>query len=67
MPVRMTLRDKVYEVRAGMTVRDALRHVGLLPESILTTRQGELITEDEILREGDEVRLVAVISGGRGH
>jgi sulfur carrier protein ThiS len=62
----MTLRDKVFEVRAGMTVRDALRHVGLLPESVLATRKGELITEDEILREGDEVRLVAVISGGRG-
>jgi sulfur carrier protein ThiS len=62
----MTLRDKVFEVRAGMTVRDALRHVGLLPESVLATRKGELITEDEILREGDEVKLVAVISGGRG-
>ncbi|MCJ7708092.1 MAG: MoaD/ThiS family protein [Anaerolineales bacterium] len=66
MPIRMTLRDKVFEVRAGMTVRDALRHVGLLPESVLATRKGELITEDEILREGDEVKLVAVISGGRG-
>jgi sulfur carrier protein ThiS len=62
----MTLRDQVFEVRAGMTVRDALRHVGLLPESVLATRKGELITEDEILREGDEVKLVAVISGGRG-
>ena len=62
----MTLRDKVFEVRAGMTVRDALRHVGLLPESVLATRKGELITEDEILREGDEVKLIAVISGGRG-
>jgi len=63
----MTLRDQVLEVRAGMTVRDALRHVGLLPESVLATRKGELITEDEILREGDEVKLVAVISGGRGN
>ena len=63
----MTLREKVFEVRAGMTVRDALRHVGLLPESVLATRKGELITEDEILREGDEVKLVAVISGGRGN
>lgn len=64
MPVRLTLREQDYEVRAGMTVRDALRHVGLTPESVLATRQGELLTDDEILREGDEIRLVAVISGG---
>ncbi len=64
MPVRMTLRDREYEVRAGMTVRDALRQVDLQPEAVLATRQGELLTDDEILREGDEIRLVAVISGG---
>lgn len=64
MPVRLTLRDKDYEVRAGMTVRDALLHAGLTPESVLATRQGELLTDDEILREGEEIRLVAVISGG---
>jgi sulfur carrier protein ThiS len=47
-----------------MTVRDALMHVGLQPESVLATRQGELITEDEVVREGEVINLVAVISGG---
>ncbi len=64
MPVRMRFRDKHYEVRAGMTVRDALRKLEIQPEAVIPTREGELITEDEILREGDEIRLVAVISGG---
>ncbi len=64
MPVRIKLRDKEYEVRAGMTVRQALLHLGLAPEALLATRHGELITEDEVLREGDEIKLVAVISGG---
>jgi sulfur carrier protein ThiS len=64
MPVRIKLRDKEYEVRAGMTVRQALHHLGLAPEALLATRHGELITEDEILREGDEIKLIAVISGG---
>ncbi len=64
MSARLTLRGKEYEVRAGMTVRDAILHVGLLPESVLATRAGELVTEDEILREGEEIKLVAVISGG---
>jgi sulfur carrier protein len=60
----MQLRDKEYEVPAGMTVRDALRKVGIEPESVLATRDGELLTDDEIVREGERIRLVAVISGG---
>jgi sulfur carrier protein ThiS len=66
MPVRLTLREKVFEVRPGMTVRAALEQIGVQPESVLPTRRGELLTDDEILAEGDEVRLVAVISGGAG-
>lgn len=64
MAVKLTLRDQEYEVPAGMTVRDALLKVGIPPESVLATREGELITDDEILREGDHIKLVAVISGG---
>ena len=64
MTAHLKLRDKEYEVPAGMTVRDALRRVGIEPESVLPTRQGELITDDETLRDGESIRLVAVISGG---
>lgn len=64
MPAQLTLRDKIYEVRAGMTIRAALLEVGLIPEAVLPTLEGELLTDDELLREGDQIRLVAVISGG---
>jgi sulfur carrier protein len=64
MPVTIELRDNTYEVRSGMTARDALQKIDVLPESVLITRNGELITEDEILREGEQIRLIAVISGG---
>lgn len=64
MAVHLRLRDKAYEVRAGMTVRDALLRLGLQPEAVLATRGGELLTDDEMLHEGEEIRLVAVISGG---
>lgn len=64
MAVTIILRDQRYEVRAGMTVQHALQKIGVQPESVLATRQGELITDDEILKEGDEIKLVAVISGG---
>jgi len=64
MVARLILRDREYEVRPGMTVRDAILRAGLQPESVLPTREGELITEDEVVREGEVIKLVAVISGG---
>lgn len=64
MAVKLILRDKEYEVRAGMTVQHALQKIGVQPETVLTTRGGDLLTEDEILQEGDVIKLVAVISGG---
>ncbi len=62
--VKLVLRDKEYEVRPGMGLREALLKVGLLPEAVLAIRNGTMITEDEILVDGDVVKLVAVISGG---
>jgi sulfur carrier protein ThiS len=62
--VKIILRDREYEVRPGMDLLSALNKCEILPESVLATRQGEMITEDEILRDGETIKLVAVISGG---
>ncbi len=62
--VKLILRKQEYEVRPGMTLLDALKKSNLLPESVIATRDGELLVEDEILKEGDVIKLVAVISGG---
>ena len=62
--VKLVLRDKVYEVKAGMDLLSALKRNNIVPESVIATREGEMIVEDEILRDGDEIKLIAVISGG---
>ena len=64
MAAKLILRNQEYEVKSGMTLRHALLKVDLQPEAILATRSGEMITEDEIIQEGDVIKLVAVISGG---
>ena len=64
MTVKLVLRDKEFEVKAGMALLDALKKCSIIPESVIATRNGEMITEDEILKNGDVVKLVAVISGG---
>ncbi len=62
--VKLVYRDKHWELSAGITVRDAILKCGLNPEQVLAVRSGKLIHEATILRDGDEIKLVAVISGG---
>ena len=64
MTVKLVFRAKEYEVKAGMNLLDSLKKVAILPESVIAVRNGEMILEDEILKEGDVVKLIAVISGG---
>ncbi len=64
MIAKLILRNKVYEVKAGMALVDALKKNDIVPESVIATRNGDLLTDDEILLPGDEIKLIAVISGG---
>jgi len=62
--VKIVLRNKEYEVRPGMTLLSALKKIEVLPESVIAARDGELIEEDEILKDGETIKLIAAISGG---
>lgn len=64
MAVKLILRDREYEVKPGMTLRSALEKIDVSPEAVLATRNGEMVTDDRILEDGDEIKLIAVISGG---
>lgn len=64
MTVKLILREKEYEVRPGMTLLASLGKIGILPEAVIATREGEMILEDEILKDGQTIKLVSVISGG---
>lgn len=65
--VKLTLRNKEFEVKPGMTLLSALQKIDVVPESVIATREGEMILEDEILKDGDVIKLIAVISGGSWH
>jgi len=64
MPAKLILRKKEYEIRHGMTIRAALLKMDIQPEAVLPTRKGELVSEEEIIQDGDVIKLVSVISGG---
>lgn len=62
--VRVTYRDKAWEVKAGSTVRHIIEKAGLNPESVLAVRDGKLINEETLTQDGDAIKLVIVVSGG---
>ena len=62
--VKLILRATEYEVKPGMTLLSALQKSNIIPESVIAMRNGEMILEDEILKDGEVIKLVAVISGG---
>jgi sulfur carrier protein ThiS len=62
--MKLIYRDKTWELPGGITARRAIEKVGLDPEAVLVVRNGELVTDDVVLRDDDEVKLIAVVSGG---
>jgi len=62
--MHITYRNKEWTLDRPTTVHHMLKYVKLLPENVLVVRNGQLIPEDETLHPGDEVKIVAVISGG---
>ena len=63
--IKLRYRKQEWELEGKLTLRQAIEKVGLNSEAVLAVRDGELITEDTRLYDGDEIRLVAVISGGQ--
>lgn len=62
--MKIIYRDKTWELPGGMTVRDAVKKVGLDLQAVLALRDGKLINEETILEDDDVIKLVAVVSGG---
>ena len=54
------------EVAGGRRVKDVLRELDILPETVLVIRGDELVTPDHVVREGDVIELRPVMSGGSG-
>ena len=52
------------QVAGGRRVKDILRELDVIPESVLVIRGDELITADQTVRDGDILELRPVMSGG---
>ena len=52
------------EVRGNRSVKDVLRELNIIPETVLVIRGDDLITTDQMVRDEDVIELRPVMSGG---
>ncbi len=62
LPTRKETR--IIELDDGATVETLMRSMGLLPDAWIAVEGGEPLPIDHELRDGDDIRLVSVVSGG---
>jgi sulfur carrier protein len=64
MKVQLNHPVREVEVKGPRRVREVLKELKLLPESVLVVRGDDLVTEDELLKDEDRIEIRPVISGG---
>ena len=59
------LDNQVHEMDAErMAARAVIERLGLMVESTVVVRNGQVVSEEEMLRSGDEIEVIKAISGG---
>jgi len=67
MPVKVKVLgdgEHTVEYREGMKIVDVLKSLGLLVDEYVVSKNGRVVAEDEEVRDGDEIVLYPVVSGG---
>jgi sulfur carrier protein len=64
--VKVVLRNprREVDVTGNRRVKDVLRELNIIPETVLVIRGDDLITTDQMVRDGDVIELRPVMSGG---
>ena len=66
--MKVVLRNprREVEVAGNRRVKEVLRDLDILPETVLVIRGDDLITADQVVADGDTIELRPVMSGGSG-
>lgn len=64
MKILLSYPVREMEMKGPKSARNVLKELGLIPEGYLIIRGSDLMTEDEILGDGDTIEIRPVISGG---
>lgn len=64
MRVKLLPQNTVVTFSGRMRVASLLQKLNLLPATVMVIRDDQLLTEDELVRDEDEIEIRSVISGG---
>ena len=67
MHVQLSHPARTVEISGPKKVKDLLRELNLVVEAHLVIKGDDLVTEDEMLYDGDRIEIRPVISGGSPH
>jgi len=64
--VKVILRNprRELDIEGNATVKEVLRRLEIIPETVLVIREGELLLKTDRVGEADTIELRPVISGG---
>jgi sulfur carrier protein len=64
--MKVVLRNprREVEVAGGRRVKDVLKALDVIPETVIVIRGDSLITADQMVDDGDTIELRPVMSGG---
>ncbi len=57
-------KEKKVNIEDSSSIDDLLKKLGINRETVLTSRNGVISLEEEVLEEGDIVEIIPAISGG---
>lgn len=57
-------REKKWVDVQATSMRDVVKALNLNPTTVLLVKNQKLVTEDTLVTEADEVKILSVISGG---
>ena len=64
MKVHLSHPTRDVELQGPKRVADIFKELQLIPEAFLVIRERDLMTEDEIVADGESIEVRPVISGG---
>jgi sulfur carrier protein len=62
--VQLSHPARTVEIKGPKKAKDLLRELNLVIEAHLVIKGDDLVTEDEMLYDGDQIEIRPVISGG---
>jgi len=66
MSIKLINKENVKEIefKENKTIEDLLKEEEIPIETVVIKQNGETVTEDEIIKDNDEIEVIKVIYGG---